>query len=41
LDLETADNAAISRLRPIQDRLELWEIHRSSSDTVFGAPAPD
>jgi hypothetical protein len=39
-DLETAEDPAISRLRPIQDGLDLWGIHRSSGDTVSGAPAP-
>jgi hypothetical protein len=39
-DLETAEDGAISRLRPIQDGLELWGIHRSSGDTGSGGPAP-
>jgi hypothetical protein len=40
-DLETAEDAAITRLRPIQDGLELWRIQRSSGDTGSGGPAPD
>jgi hypothetical protein len=40
-DLETAEDAAISRLRPIQDGLDPWENDRSSGATGSGAPAPD
>jgi hypothetical protein len=39
-DVETAEDAAISRLRPTQDRLDLWENHRSSDVTGSGAPVP-
>jgi hypothetical protein len=39
-DLEAAQDAAISRLRPIQDGLDLWGIHMSSGVTGLGAPAP-
>jgi hypothetical protein len=40
-DVETAEEAAISRLRPIQDDLDLWGMHGSSAATGSGAPAPD
>jgi hypothetical protein len=33
-DLETTEDAAISRLRPIQDSPDVWELHRSSAGTV-------
>jgi hypothetical protein len=39
-DVETFQDAAISRLHPIRDGLDLWD-HRSSPHTVLGAPAPD
>jgi hypothetical protein len=39
-DLETAEDAEISRLRPLQDGLELWEILSGSGDRGYGAPAP-
>jgi hypothetical protein len=39
-DLETAEDAALSRLRPIQDGSDQWEEHRSSAATVSGGHAP-
>jgi hypothetical protein len=39
-DLETAEDAALSRLRPIQDGSDQWEEHRSSAATGSGGPAP-
>jgi hypothetical protein len=38
--VETAEEAAISRLCPIQDSFDFWELSRSSSATVSGAPTP-
>jgi hypothetical protein len=38
-NIETAEEAAISRFRPIQDGLDSWA-DRSSHDTGSGAPAP-
>jgi hypothetical protein len=40
VDIEISDEAAISRLRPIQDGLDYWQEHRSSPDTVSGGSAP-
>jgi hypothetical protein len=40
-DAETAEDAAISKLRPIQDGLDFLGIHRSSGDTGSGAPVSD
>jgi hypothetical protein len=39
-DIEIADEAAISRLRPIQDGLDYWQEHRSSAATGSGGSAP-
>jgi hypothetical protein len=39
-DIEVTENAAISRLRPIQDGFAYWEEHRSSASTVSGDLAP-
>jgi hypothetical protein len=39
-DIETAEEAAIIRLRPIRDSLDFWE-DRISPATGSGAPAPD
>jgi hypothetical protein len=38
-DVETAEDAAISRLRLIQDGLDLWRMQRGAV-TGLGAPAP-
>jgi hypothetical protein len=38
-DLETAEDAAVSRLGPIQDGPDMWELHRSSAVTVSSGPA--
>jgi hypothetical protein len=35
-DLEVSEDAALSRLRPIQDGPDLWQEHRSSAATVSG-----
>jgi hypothetical protein len=40
-DLETAENAALSRLHPAQDGEDQWGVHRSSSITGSGGPAPE
>jgi hypothetical protein len=32
-DLEAAEDAAVSRLRPIQDGPDMWELHRGSAAT--------
>jgi hypothetical protein len=39
-EIETAEKAAISRLRPIHDGPDFWGNHRSSDGTGSGAPAP-
>jgi hypothetical protein len=39
-DIETAEDAPISRLRPIQDTLDYWQEHRSSAVTGSGGSAP-
>jgi hypothetical protein len=36
-----AENAALSRLRPIPDGPDQWEIHRSSEDSGLGGAAPE
>jgi hypothetical protein len=36
----TAEEAAISRLLPVQDGYDFWEMCRSSTVTGLGAPAP-
>jgi hypothetical protein len=33
-DLETVEDAAVSRLRPIQDGPDVWAMHRSSAVIV-------
>jgi hypothetical protein len=38
-DLVIAEDAAISRLRPIPDGPDQWEVHRSSADSGLGGPA--
>jgi hypothetical protein len=38
--VETAEDAAISRLRPIQDGLDFWGLH-GGAVTGSGSPAPD
>jgi hypothetical protein len=38
-DLETVEDAAVSRLRPIQDGTDMWALHRSSAVTVSSGPA--
>jgi hypothetical protein len=38
-DIETVEEAAISRLRPIQDGIDFWA-DRSIQGTGSGAPAP-
>jgi hypothetical protein len=44
-ELNIAHDAAISRLRPIQDGVDDWEfligVHRSNADTGVHGPAPD
>jgi hypothetical protein len=40
-DLETVEDAAVSRLRPIQDSPDIWAMHRSSADTGSGVYASD
>jgi hypothetical protein len=39
-DIETSEDAAISRLRPIQDGLDDFQEPRSSADTGLGVIAP-
>jgi hypothetical protein len=39
-DVLIAENAAVSRLRPIQDGLDYWEEYRSRAVTGVGGPAP-
>jgi hypothetical protein len=39
-DLDISEDAAISRLRPIQGGLEYWQEHKSSADTGSGGSAP-
>jgi hypothetical protein len=39
-DIEISDDAAISRLRPIQDGLDYWQEHRSSAATGLDGPVP-
>jgi hypothetical protein len=39
-DLEISKDAALSRLRPIQDGPDLWQEHRSSAATDSGGSAP-
>jgi hypothetical protein len=39
-DVYVAHEVAMSRLLPIQDGDDQWEVHKSSSATVSGAPAP-
>jgi hypothetical protein len=39
-DLMTAEDAALSRLLPIQDGPDQWEAHRSSSATGLRGPTP-
>jgi hypothetical protein len=39
-DLETAEDAAISRFCPMQDGLDLWRIHMSRGVTELGGHAP-
>jgi hypothetical protein len=39
-DLETAEDAALSRLRPIQDGPDQWQEHRNSAGTGSGISAP-
>jgi hypothetical protein len=39
-DVLVAEQAAISRLRPIQDGLDYWEEHRSSGASGSGGPEP-
>jgi hypothetical protein len=38
-DIETGEDAAISRLRPIQDGLDFWGVH-GGAVTGSGVPAP-
>jgi hypothetical protein len=38
-DLEIAEDAAVSRLRSMQDGPDMWELHRSSEVTVSSVPA--
>jgi hypothetical protein len=40
-DLHIAEDAALSRLRPIPDGSDQWEAHRRIHGTGSGAPAPD
>jgi hypothetical protein len=40
IDLEIAEDAAISRLHRVQDGFDFWEMSRSSSVTGSGASAP-
>jgi hypothetical protein len=43
-DIAISDEAAVSRLRPIQDGLDYWQVlieeHRSSADTGSRGSAP-
>jgi hypothetical protein len=39
-EIEISEDAAISRLRPIQDGLDDWQEHRSSANTGSGGSAP-
>jgi hypothetical protein len=39
-DVLIAEHAAVSRLRPIQERLDYWEEHRSSVHTGLSGSAP-
>jgi hypothetical protein len=38
-DLEIVEDAAVSRLPPIQDGIDFWEMHRRSAVTVPSGPA--
>jgi hypothetical protein len=40
-DVEISEADAISRLRPIQDGLDDWEEHGSSTVRGLGGPAPE
>jgi hypothetical protein len=40
-DLHIAEDAALSRLRPIPDGSDQWEVHLRICGTGSGAPAPD
>jgi hypothetical protein len=39
-DVLTAEQAAVSRLRPIQDGLDYWEEYGRCAAAVLGGPAP-
>jgi hypothetical protein len=39
-DLHIAEDAALSRLRPVPDGPDQWVVHRSSADTGLGGPGP-
>jgi hypothetical protein len=39
-DIATSEDAAVSRLRPMQDGLDLGVIHRSRGVSGFGGPTP-
>jgi hypothetical protein len=39
-DLETVEDAAVSRLRPIQEGPDMWELRRSSAVTGLSLSAP-
>jgi hypothetical protein len=40
IDVKIATEAAISRLLPIQDGDDQWEVHRNSAAAVSGGAAP-